>query len=208
METRVKKYKDYRNQIKKEEQNNKRIKKQNLEIEEVKERLKNIDSSLIDNIYNTSPYSYTYFVEPNILDELQELRKFLEFINIENLKKEWNSINSKNNIYENIIKDNGKINFDIFSSDETFKLINNVYLNLKEFRNELYESNSLLKENFNNENNLIHEMKSVSNARDFFSIKKEVKKIRKTNKFLKYIFYSVCAISICLLILLFVFIFI
>ncbi len=114
-ESRTKKYKQYRNQIKKEASINEKLKRKNNDIEAIKKKVSKIDEDFF--LYDEDQiFSSIYFVLPQISNKIKDVQTFLNLLEIESLGKEFDKMMGVGNTINEIIKDNGLINKKYFEN--------------------------------------------------------------------------------------------
>lgn len=157
-ETRTKKFKQYRSQIKKEASINEKLKRKNNDIEAIKKKVSKIDEDFF--LYDEDQiFSSIYFVLPQISNKIKDVQTFLNLLEIESLGKEFDKMMGVGNTINEIIKDNGLINKKYFENDSTFSRMDNFNSSVKNFQQDLSNYNFSMRESENSENDIIHKIR-------------------------------------------------
>ncbi len=207
-ETRTKKYKQYRNQIKKEAQINEKLKKKNKDVELTKKKVSKIDEDFF-SYNNEQTFSSIYFVLPSTSNAIKDLKRFMEMLDIQSLDKEFTKMMGVSAAIDDIVKDNGLVNKKYFESDSAFSKIDNFNARVNNYQAELSNIALALRDNDNYENDIIHKIREKDEEqRSFFSL--EPKAYEKTHafKYSKQVFIGSLVLTVILLITLLILFFI
>lgn len=204
METRVKIYKKYRDQIVREAELNNKLKHKDRDILSLEKKMLKVNIPPEDDLIITSVNS----IKPKALNDIKVMNEFCDLVPINDISDDFKSIETNKGIIEHIIDKNGEINKFFLENNDQFLKIKNILielLNEEELIDPLYIN---LKDNNNYENNMIHEMKSSSDIQSFLDIKIKNKDYGKRNKFTKYAFFILISLTLAIFILVLVFLFI
>ncbi len=204
METRVKIYKKYRDQIQKEAEINNKLKYKNkdillLEKKMLKANIQNDDNLLISNINS---------IKPKALNDIKKMNEFCDSIPINNISDDFKNIESNKGIIEHIIDKNGEINKFFLENNEQFNEIKDVIKTISKKEQSIDILNTNLKDNNNIENNWLHDMRSSNDIESLLDLKENSGNFNKKLGWLRYVFFSSIFLFILLFILIIIFLFI
>ncbi len=193
-ETRTKKYKQYRSQIKKEASINEKLKKKNKDVELTKKKVSKIDEEFFQ--YNDEQtFSKIYFVLPYTSNKIKDIATFLDCLCIESLDKEFSKMMGVSAAIDDIVKDNGLVNKKYFDNDSAFSKIDSFNSKVKNFQTDLSNLTFALRENDNFENDIIHKIRERDDEqRPYFSLENKAYEKVTGWKYSKHFF--ICLVTI------------
>lgn len=204
METRVKIYKKYREQIKKEFEINEKLCQKNREIDSLEKKIEKYDDFFIEKTL----MSNVNLIKPKLLSEIKNINEICDQINKNKIYDDLKTLEMKKGIIEHIIDKSGNVNVYFLNNNEQFGKMKNILKDINNFDMKMDNFNIILKDNSNIENNYIHELKSSHGVNGFLDLKEEKYKIPSGFKFSYFIFLFIFTISLVLFILIMIFIFI
>lgn len=204
MESRVKIYKKYREQIQKEADLNNKLKYKNKDILSIEKKMSRFNISNDDDLLISNVNS----IKPKALLDIKKINEFCDSIPANNILDDFKNIEINNGIIEHIIDKDGEINKFFLENNDQFKEITTVIQNLYKKEHEIDILNTNLKDNNNTENNLIHEMKSSDDIDTFIGLSMNSSNFNRSFFWARYIFFGFIILFIISFILIMVFLFV